>query len=230
MKTFYTYIWWRTDGIEPVPFYVGKGTGIRFKRYHSLHFQRILNKHKFLGIKPKVTFVFEDRDESKALEQEIFWIKKFGRKDLGTGSLINLTDGGEGGSGYLHTEETKQKLSDIGKGQIPWNKGKEASPEAVKHQSESHMGKKNPHIGVKKTEETKAKISQSLVGNTRACGHYTSKAIWKITFPDGHGEVIDTLNGFCETNNLSRGKMKLVAKGTYLQHKGFKCEKVINVA
>ena len=38
-------------------------------------------------------------------------IKTIGRKDLGLGSLTNLTDGGEGRRGYITSEETKEKQS-----------------------------------------------------------------------------------------------------------------------
>jgi hypothetical protein len=54
-----------------------------------------------------------------------FW----GRKDNGTGILRNLTDGGEGCSGAILSEETKKKISKSLQGNtrrlgaVPWNKG-----------------------------------------------------------------------------------------------------------
>ena len=71
--------------------------------------------------------------------------------------------------GKSKSDEHKQKLSEAGKGNIPWNKGKvgvQVSPrkgvkgvsdETRNKMSESHKGKKN-------TEEQKAKISAKLTG------------------------------------------------------------------
>ena len=47
--------------------------------------------------------------EADALAAEQFLISYYGRKDLGTGCLINMTDGGEGTSGRVHSEETRHK-------------------------------------------------------------------------------------------------------------------------
>lgn len=44
----------------------------------------------------KVEILFENLTSAEAKRIEIDLIKKYGRKDLGTGLLVNLTDGGEG--------------------------------------------------------------------------------------------------------------------------------------
>jgi hypothetical protein len=43
-------------------------------------------------------------------------ISVYGRKDIGTGILYNLTDGGEGPSGYVFTEEQRKKMGDMRRG------------------------------------------------------------------------------------------------------------------
>lgn len=48
--------------------------------------------------------------EEEALQREKDLITQFGRRELG-GKLVNLTDGGEGVSGYIYSDERKQQIS-----------------------------------------------------------------------------------------------------------------------
>jgi hypothetical protein len=81
---FYTYLWLREDG---TPYYAGKGSGKRafISAGHVCH--RPVDKNRIL--------IFSHVSELEAFESEIAFIKWFGRKDLGTGCLRNLTNGGE---------------------------------------------------------------------------------------------------------------------------------------
>lgn len=108
MLEFYTYLWIRKDG---TPYYVGKGHDDRAftGRGHGVHCPqdrtRIMVQHW--------------ESEDKAFEMEIKLIRFFGRKDNGTGMLRNLTDGGDGRSGSIHSLETRQKISRSKKGFVP---------------------------------------------------------------------------------------------------------------
>lgn len=139
---FYTYIYY-DPGRNNEPIYVGKGKEYRAwchlyrKDTHPLT-QR-LNLMKRNNILPNIGF-YSEMDEELALLVEIELIAKLGRKDLGLGPLLNLTDGGDGI--YNISQEIKDKISNSKKGSIPWNLGK-------------------PH-----TQETRDKISKSNTGNT----------------------------------------------------------------
>ena len=78
----------------------------------------------------------EGLTEEDALALEVTLIKFWGRKSEG-GVLYNLTEGGEGASGYIHTEESREKISASCKGlQTHW-KGRRHSEETKKKISEA---------------------------------------------------------------------------------------------
>jgi len=99
------------------PFYIGKGLGDRCL-YHlsenSLRINRnrlfinklkkILNEH----LSPIIVKVYKNISEKEALVKEKYLIKNIGRRNLNLGPLCNLTDGGEGISGYKYTEKQKE--------------------------------------------------------------------------------------------------------------------------
>ena len=132
-KSFYAYVY--RDPITNIPFYVGKGN----KKRAYVHLSRTdnnllpnkLRKMKRMGIIPDIEII-PALDEQHAFFLEECLISVFGRMNIDTGSLLNLTDGGEGVSGRIvseadrkrhsqaitgkrHTVETKQKMSEAHK-------------------------------------------------------------------------------------------------------------------
>lgn len=143
-KIFYTYLWLREDG---TPYYVGKGNDRRAYRRGCPPHDRIL-------IQPHPS-------EQDAFAAEVFFISYYGRKDVGTGCLRNLTDGGEGNSGRLFSETHRIRLrqSKIGnRNSIGWTKGR----------PRGHQAGAGAKRGVPKSAEHRLKISQSLKGNQNA--------------------------------------------------------------
>jgi hypothetical protein len=98
-RRFYTYAYLRKDG---TPYYIGKGQGNRAfnKQGHRLN----------LPPRERILFLKIDLTEQEAFRHEVYMIAVLGRKDLGTGILRNLTDGGEGPSGVARNEETRAKM------------------------------------------------------------------------------------------------------------------------
>lgn len=101
LKGYYVYIHYYDDVI----FYVGKGIGTRCAVTNSRnnHWNNVVNKHGF-----NIEIIESDLEESKSFELELRLIKKYGRVDLGTGTLVNWTDGGEGLSGAVVSEATRK--------------------------------------------------------------------------------------------------------------------------
>jgi hypothetical protein len=98
---YYVYLYLREDG---TPYYVGKGKN-----------RRAYQKHRRVSIpknNDRIIFAHTNLSEDDAFKKEIELILQYGRKDIGTGILINLTDGGDGVSGYKWTHEARIKLSE----------------------------------------------------------------------------------------------------------------------
>ena len=85
---FYTYAYLRKD--DRTPYYVGKGCGKR--AYDSSHNVKVPDD------KGRIIFLKENLTEEEAFNHEKYMIAVLGRKDLGTGILRNMSDGGEGHS------------------------------------------------------------------------------------------------------------------------------------
>jgi hypothetical protein len=160
---FYTYAYLREDG---TPYYVGKGRGTRVYYKRTLEVKPPRNKERIIFLKKNLT-------EDAAFKHEIYMISVLGRKDLGTGILRNKTNGGEGVSGAIISDSTRQKRSERFKGNKNPMYGKKHSEESRLKMKESRKGmtyseehnrklaeaRKKPH-----SEETKKKLSELAKG------------------------------------------------------------------
>lgn len=78
----------------------------------------------------RVEIVEDDILESKVNVREMFYIRKIGRRNLGLGPLVNLTDGGEGSKNVKLTEEQRKRIGEsrtYPKGTAHFNYGKSLS-------------------------------------------------------------------------------------------------------
>ena len=112
-SNFYVYEHWRLDRDEC--FYVGKGKGNRaydMRRGRNKHHQAIVAKMHRIGSSVEIRIVADGLAENDAFKIEKERIKLW--RDIGV-DLTNLTDGGEGTSGFKVSFETRAKLSEISK-------------------------------------------------------------------------------------------------------------------
>lgn len=205
----YAYINKRTG----LPYYIGKGKDKRAFKKHG--------RVKTPKDKRYIIFMESNLTEIGALALERRYIAWYGREDNNTGVLKNLTDGGDGVSGHKHSQEfkdqvgewarnlprTKEHCSKISlklkgvkkseesivkmkktkkeKNHVPWNKGKTLPKSYF-----DHMRKP-------KTEETKAKISESIIAKRKTCEH-CNKLISSTAYTRFHGENCKFKPSLCE--------------------------------
>jgi hypothetical protein len=173
---FYTYAHYKPDNSV---FYIGKGRGRRAwsNKNRNPHWRNVIAKHG----EPKVEVLAQWPTEEEAFEHEKFLIWCF--RDMGC-SMVNITNGGEGVSGYKPTQESIQKRLDSMKGYTP-------TEETRSKMREAHLGEKNhffgrnhseaakqlisdakkanpstPWLGKSRSEETRQKIALSLLGKS----------------------------------------------------------------
>ena len=172
---YYTYIYY--DPLRNnIPIYVGKGKEERVWAHLKLigPNSKFMNRLKTLAknnIMPNIgIYSYLDEEFAFFLEQEL--ISKFGRRDLNTGTLYNLTPGGEAppiqkkrgiGNGRPLSEETKQKNRDARAKQTNLAYGKR-SEESKQKMSIAHIGITAWNKGISPTEETKEKIRNKILG------------------------------------------------------------------
>ena len=190
MNIYYVYAYIRekssTTALAGTPYYIGKGKKTR-----------AYNPHAKIPV-PKntayIVFCETNLTEVGAFAIERKLIEWYGRKDIGTGILLNRTSGGDGAPnlspesrrkiGLAHkgkkmSEESIKKKIESSKGQIPWNKGKTGvqipwnkgktgvqpiSEETRQKKRENMLGENNHMYGKKISEEHKQKLRDAHKG------------------------------------------------------------------
>jgi len=93
------------------PFYIGIGNDDTYERAYSKYnrnkyWNNIVSKCGY-----RVDILVDDIEYDFAIQREIEFISMYGRADIKTGILCNLTDGGEGHNGIVRSKETLLKFS-----------------------------------------------------------------------------------------------------------------------
>jgi hypothetical protein len=137
-------------------FYIGIGSDSEYKRAYSkqsrnTHWNNIIKTTSY-----EVEIILEDLTWEEACSKEIEFIKLYGRRNINEGTLVNMTDGGEGFVGLKFTEDHKHNIAKAATG----NRNM-----VGKHLSNSQKEKlRDANLGKRHTDEAKTKISNAMKG------------------------------------------------------------------
>lgn len=202
LNRFYTYAYLREDR---TPYYIGKGCGFRIT-----HPSRTVKKP---SDKNRIIFLKKNLTEEEAFKHEIYMISIFGRKNIGTGILRNLSDGGEGSSGFKHSEETKIKLSQLRIGN-KYSLNRKLSDETKEKIGNANKGNISYWRGKKLPKEMIEK--QIITKNERGIGKGEKNGrakTWKITFDNGEVEIVKSLQTWCVKNGYKATSVRNLYNG-----------------
>lgn len=220
---FLVYVHIRLDNGDP--FYVGKGTikRIRKKTNRNKHWHNVVNKcNGFDSI-----IIRDNLTEDDAFQLEKDTIAEYRLKNI---NLCNYTDGGDGPSGYKHTDECKLKMSELAKGRTAPNKGLKASDSAREKMRAAKLGRKlsKEHIekvaaskkGKPLSYECRMKISNALTGKK-----HTEEAKIKMSTPVvclTNGTLYSSMTQAAKELGVWSSNITKVCQGILAQTGGFK--------
>lgn len=179
----------------------------------------------------RIVILHEGLDWKEACKIERELIAFYGRRDLGTGILLNFTDGGEGA--HNPSEETRAKISKSGKGRklsdkhkqklLEANKGRECSKEVREKISKSHLGMKNSKDAREKISAANKGKKRSKEVRERMSGKGNSRYTPRDWYHPVHGKILQkSLSELIEMfpeENLHSGCLSQVALGKQSHHK-----------
>lgn len=163
------------------PFYVGKGYGTRlfvhlvqalqkiniYTRSHKLNIIKQILKSGISKEEYKQKFIIkiqENLTEFCAFGLEQFLINLIGRKDINSGPLVNLTDGGEGPFGKISCfkDKTFEEIYGVEKAKEIKDKANETRLENQKGKISTRLGKSyEEQYGIEKATELKLRLSRT---------------------------------------------------------------------
>lgn len=160
------------DPRSNLPFYVGKGRPRRpkqhirrkpLKKSVNKEKQKIINELLDLKISPEIKIVGDNLCEQDAWSLEKSQVQLYGRRRFG-GILTNMTDGGDGKSHHITSEETKKRISKSMRGTKNHFYGKKHSKESLEKIGTINRGK---HLD----PAWKEKLSLSQKGKPKSLEH-----------------------------------------------------------
>lgn len=214
--TYYAYIHARPDTTDiSGVFYVGKGAGRRFRPSirRTKHHTHVVGKY---GAENILVGKVDCSSEEIAHELERGLIKCLRRNGV---NLVNLTDGGEGSSGYVPSPESKAKIAEASKARWsdPEYRAKLSEVQKIAQSDPSLFTEKKRVASLRNAETARAALQNPEIKElARRKNSEKSKALWsnpqyKRTMQEKHVALWD---------EDRRGKMSAQTKGRIRMNNG----------
>lgn len=184
------YVYRHRDLVKFNTFYIGISNNLnrpKSTKSRNRFWSNLINKYGFYS---EVIHICDTWKE--ACELECLLISEYGRRDLNTGCLVNMTDGGDGLVGQLVTKSTRTKISKSLKGK--------------KFSSEHKNNIRKSKLGCKLTKQSVFNRSET-----------NSKPIVKLP----SGEIFKSAKVAAETLGLDSSSITKVCKGKRKTAGGF---------
>jgi group I intron endonuclease len=174
--------------------YIGKATDVKARWQEHLRAARTLTKNSFIihraiakhkqdNFQFNILFEFEIEQDALDKEIELIAFYKTNIHKYGNNYGYNLTDGGDGISGHIHSEKTKQQISSMRMGII-------FSKETIEKMRDAKIGRKltDEHkrhiaeagIGRMQSDASKFKTAQAKLGSKNPAAKLTENQVLEI--------------------------------------------------
>lgn len=227
LEGYYTYAYLRENdskhGKRKTPYYIGKGKGKRMYKANGRCCGVPVDKNFIVILKSGLS-------EQEAFKWEEFYIRHYGRQDLGTGILRNKSDGGEGASGKIWSEKSKDKQRQNMMARLADPQKAAKLRDAIKRGASSPT--RNAQIAKKKKEfwadpENRASMSTTIAtwvnssDGKRKLGAARIKVLYQIIDPNGEVYCTHSMRDFCQQYSLCPTCMGRVVNGKSRSHFGW---------
>lgn len=204
-------------------FYVGIGLPQRpyDKKKRSRFWKLVVSKYDY-----DIEILHYNLSWESARDIEIQLIKEYGRRDLGEGTLVNLTNGGEGAYGRIpsldHKNKVSKKLKKFRHDNPQLNK-RYVHNQDVRNKISNSLrlyfsnGGSSSFLGKKHSEETKLKISEKLkminFGDNHPRCKLSKEDVEYIKNNYIKGDKVYGVIGMGKKFNISKGQISKIVNG-----------------
>ena len=215
------------------PFYIGIGTSEYYNRAYRNKNRSDLWKRISVKGGYEVEILLDNLTWGEACKKEKEFIALYGRKDLKTGCLANMTDGGDGAINAIISKEHREKVAEANRRRIFTEEDRKNI--SIRHTGriKSEESKKKLSYSLKNSEKFKAAIkinSEKYRGfkhseeSKRKIGESRSRIVIQKTLDGEFIKIWDSAKQFQRETPYSQSGVSRCCNGENMTAYGFKWE------